>query len=81
MTIGQWFGFQGRIGRKTWWLGYVLPLVGLSIVATALDVALGFVTVEDAAPAEGFAFESQGIGPFGLLSLVPLIWGGLAGQV
>lgn len=81
MTIGQWFSFQGRIGRKTWWLGYVLPLVGLSIVATALDVGLGFVTVEDAAPADGYAVETRGIGPFGLLSLVPMLWGGLAGQV
>lgn len=81
MTIGQWFGFQGRIGRKTWWLGYVLPLIGISIVATALDVGLGFVSIEDAAPADGYGFESQGIGIFGLLSLVPMIWGGLAGQV
>ncbi len=83
MTVGQWWGFQGRIGRQTWWLAYVLPLMGISILCSVLDIALGFVSLEDAAPAEGYgyAFQTQGIGPFGLLSLIPLIWGGLAGQV
>lgn len=82
MTLGQWFGFQGRIGRKTWWLGYVLPLVGLSIVATVLDVALGFVSLEDAQPVDGgVGFQTSGIGIFGLVALVFTIWGGLAGQV
>jgi uncharacterized membrane protein YhaH (DUF805 family) len=81
MTIGQWFGFQGRIGRRTWWLLYVLPLVGLSVVATVLDVALGFVTLEDAQPADGYAVQTSGIGVFGLVALVVSVWGGLAGQV
>ncbi len=82
MTFGQWFSFQGRIRRKTWWLAYVLPLVALSIVASIIDLSLGFVTVsEDAAPADGFSVSAQGIGPFSLLALIPSIWGGLAGQV
>ena len=81
MTFGQWFSFQGRIGRKTWWLGYVLPLIGISVLSTVLDIALGFVSFEDMAPAGGYAYETRGIGVFGLLSLVPLVWGGLAGQV
>jgi len=83
MTIGQWFGFQGRIRRQTWWLGYVLPLMAISIVCSVLDISLGFVTIQDAAPVDGYgySFETAGVGPFGLLSLIPLIWGGLAGQV
>jgi uncharacterized membrane protein YhaH (DUF805 family) len=81
MTIGQWFGFQGRIRRRTWWLLYVLPLVGLSVVATVLDIALGFVALEDAQPADGYAFQATGIGVFGLVALVISVWGGLAGQV
>ena len=81
MTFGQWFSFQGRIGRKTWWLGYVLPLIGISVLSTVLDIALGFVSFEDMAPAGGYAYETRGIGVFGLLSLVPIFWGGLAGQV
>ena len=81
MTIGQWFSFQGRIGRKTWWLGYVLPMIGISVLSTVLDIGFGFITLEDAAPVDGYGFETRGVGVFGILSLIPLIWGGLAGQV
>jgi uncharacterized membrane protein YhaH (DUF805 family) len=81
MSIGQWFSFQGRIRRQTWWLAYVLVFFAISVVCTTLDVMLGFVSLEDAAPADGYGFEARGVGPFGLLSLIPLIWGGLAGQV
>jgi uncharacterized membrane protein YhaH (DUF805 family) len=81
MTFGQWFSFEGRIRRQTWWLGYVLPLIGLSIVSTALDFGFGFITLQDAAPVDGYGFETTGVGVFGLLSLVPMVWGGLAGQV
>jgi uncharacterized membrane protein YhaH (DUF805 family) len=81
MTIGQWFGFQGRIRRRTWWLGYVLPLVGISILAAVLDIALGFTRVEDAMPAEGYEFAAQGIGPFGVAGLVLSLWGGIVGQI
>ena len=81
MAIGQWFSFQGRIRRKTWWLAYVLPLIGISILATVLDIALGFVSLEDAQPAEGYAVQTSGIGVFGIAALVLSIWGGLAGQV
>lgn len=81
MTIGQWFGFQGRIGRKTWWLGYVLPMIGISILSTVLDIGFGFITLEDAAPVDGYGFETRGVGVFGLLSLIPLVWISLAGQV
>jgi uncharacterized membrane protein YhaH (DUF805 family) len=30
------FSFQGRIGRKTWWLYGVLAMLGLSVLGTAL---------------------------------------------
>lgn len=81
--MGWWFSFNGRIGRRTWWLGYILPLIGIAIVATVIDVQLGFVEVkpQDAAPADGFAVETQGIGPFGIVSMLLSLVGGLAGQV
>ena len=31
---GGWFSFQGRISRKTFWLKYVLPIIGIFIVAS-----------------------------------------------
>lgn len=81
MAIGQWLSFQGRIRRQTWWLAYVLPLIALSILCSVLDISLGFVSVETLPTADGYGYETVGIGPFGLLSLIPLLWGGLAGQV
>lgn len=82
MTIGQWFSFGGRIRRGTWWLGYVLPILLISIVATVIDVSLGFVTIvaDDAAPAGGVSFATYGIGPFSIIALLLNIFGGLAGQ-
>jgi len=30
------FSFEGRVGRKTWWLYGVLAILGLSLIGTAL---------------------------------------------
>jgi uncharacterized membrane protein YhaH (DUF805 family) len=78
MTIGQWFSFGGRIGRKTFWLGYVLPLLVASIVASVLDVSLGLVPapMADAMPA-----DASQVGPIsGIVSLLS-IWPMLAGSI
>jgi uncharacterized membrane protein YhaH (DUF805 family) len=42
MAIRQWFGFRGRIGRKTFWLGYFLPLTLAGIAMDILDLAMGY---------------------------------------
>ena len=71
MTIGQWFSFSGRIGRKTFWLGYVLPLFVVSIVANVLDIALGLAPspMADAMPA-----DAPQVGPISaLVSVLPLL--------
>ena len=83
MGIGSWFSFAGRIRRRTWWLGYVLPIFVISILGTVIDVMLGFVSLvaEDAMPADGFAVATQGFGPFSIVALLITIVGGLAGQV
>jgi uncharacterized membrane protein YhaH (DUF805 family) len=83
MGIGRWFSFAGRIRRRTWWLGYVLPILAISILGTVIDVMLGFVTLvaEDAMPADGFAVATSGFGPFSIAALLVTIVGGLAGQV
>ena len=38
---GNWYVRRGRIGRKTYWLQYALPLTGAYVLATVLDVSLG----------------------------------------
>ena len=32
MAKSGWFSFRGRIGRKTYWLGYVVPIMAILIV-------------------------------------------------
>lgn len=76
MTIGQWLGFRGRIGRRTFWLGYALPLLLASIVANVVDAALGFATMGDAVPAD----EVQAGPVTGLVALLTL-WPALAGAI
>jgi uncharacterized membrane protein YhaH (DUF805 family) len=78
MTIGQWFSFRGRIGRKTFWLGYVLPIFVASIVANTLDLALGLApeVTADAMPADAMPMAPIS----GLVSLLSL-WPMLAGSI
>ncbi|MBR0671203.1 DUF805 domain-containing protein [Neoroseomonas soli] len=76
MTFGQWLAFRGRIGRKTFWLGYVLPLLALTIVAQVLDVALGFTMLGDAVPA-----DQVQTGPIGGLAALLTLWPSLAGAI
>jgi uncharacterized membrane protein YhaH (DUF805 family) len=38
---GNWYVRRGRIGRRTYWLQYALPLTGAYVLATVLDVAFG----------------------------------------
>ena len=41
MDLAQWYVRRGRINRQTYWLHYVLPLAGLTILATLADVSFG----------------------------------------
>ncbi|MCZ6624639.1 MAG: DUF805 domain-containing protein [Deltaproteobacteria bacterium] len=41
------FSFDGRISRSTYWLKFTLPLGGLGIVATILDMAMGTFDYEN----------------------------------
>jgi uncharacterized membrane protein YhaH (DUF805 family) len=76
MNIGQWYVSRGRITRRTYWMHYVLPLLGISVLATVLDLALGFSELETSTTSTS-ASASLGMGPIaivvGLLTLVPSI--------
>jgi len=72
MTMGNiWFSFEGRIGRKDYWLKFVLPYLGISIVTAILDGAAGTYVAVD--PATG-----EGIGLISLFAGLALIWPSLA---
>lgn len=78
MTIGQWLSFRGRIGRKTFWLGYVVPIFAASIVASILDAALGLAPspTADAMPADTMQFAPIS-GVVSLLSIWPMLAGSI----
>ena len=76
MTIGQWLSFRGRIGRKTFWLGYILPLLAASFVAGIIDTSLGLVPTGDA-----MAANAQQIGVVGSIVSLLSIWPSLAGCI
>lgn len=63
------FSGQGRVSRKAIWL-FFLAIIGASIVAAILDVAI-----------LGVPLESADSGPFGILLSVATIWPSIAVSV
>jgi uncharacterized membrane protein YhaH (DUF805 family) len=78
MTIGQWFSFRGRIGRKVFWLGYIVPLLVASLIAATLDASLGLTAYqgEDAMPG-----DAAQVSPISSLVSLLSIWPSLAGTI
>ena len=76
MNLGQWYVSRGRITRRTFWLSYVLPLLGLGILASVADLAVGFSELETATTSTS-ASAAWDLGPIAivvtLLTLVPSI--------
>ena len=74
MTLTKvWFSFNGRISRSTWWMKYFLPILGISIGLSILDMILGTTFVI----AEGNAYNGYVDQTMGILSTVwmlPSIW-------
>ena len=53
-----WFSFEGRMGRKDYWLKFVLPYNGIWIVIAILDGTVGtFISAYSAMP-EAFSLSS-----------------------
>lgn len=72
--LKRWLSFEGRIPRQTWWLHYVVPIIGFSIaiqivlaIIGALDFTGGLITLV-------FALAAMLVG-------LALIWPALAGYV
>ncbi len=78
MTLSQWFSFNGRINRKTWWIFYCLIPIGINLAAGALDAQIsGF---KGALPDKS-GMGDVGMGVFSIVATLVGIWVGLAGQV
>jgi uncharacterized membrane protein YhaH (DUF805 family) len=76
MSIGQWYVSRGRITRRTFWLSYVLPVFVLGLIASFIDLALGFGELETTTTSSS-ASAVWSMGPVAiavaLLTLVPSI--------
>ena len=53
MTLWAWYLRRGRIGRRTFWLHYTLPLAGLALLAGLADGAFGDPGLMPSEPAGG----------------------------
>jgi uncharacterized membrane protein YhaH (DUF805 family) len=76
MTLAQWFSFNGRINRKTWWIFYFLIPIGINIAASALDAQFG--TPRNALPDKS-GMGDVNMGPFSIIASLGGLWVGLAG--
>ncbi|WP_245870266.1 DUF805 domain-containing protein [Teichococcus rhizosphaerae] len=85
MLLLRWISFSGRISLGRFWLAYVLPLIGLQLLALAVDLALfgwsgwsirrGLVPSAEAAEGQAVFYVASFSGPvsaaWSWLSLVP----------
>lgn len=75
MGFGEWYLRRGRIDRRTWWLHYTLPFIGLGLLANLADAALGYPVFSSTVdPGDPWAYVG---GPLtalvSLLTIVPSI--------
>jgi uncharacterized membrane protein YhaH (DUF805 family) len=75
MGLGEWYLRRGRIDRRTWWLHYTLPIMGLGLLANIADAALGYPVFSSTVdPGDPWAYVG---GPLtalvSLLTVVPSI--------
>ncbi len=65
--MGNYFGLSGRIGRRTYWLCYILPAAITGLIAGVVDVA--------------DSHTGTGMGPASLPCALFWLWPGTAGMV
>jgi uncharacterized membrane protein YhaH (DUF805 family) len=74
MSLAQWYVSRGRIDRTTWWLTYTVPLLGLSLLAIAVDLVFGYTTWVELSAVTSGRYEA---GPFAtvvaVLTVVPSV--------
>lgn len=67
VNVHGWYVSRGRIGRRTFWLRYALPILALGVVAPYADAVLGSWII---GPMPGRASPSSGLGLVEMLVLL-----------
>ena len=65
---------EGRIGRLTFWKGMIGSVIGVALVAAALNFALARLIPNEAAAGEGFSVTGAAAIPFVLLNLLVTVF-------
>lgn len=65
--VHLWFTLNGRISRHTYWTRFILPMAGLNIAASLIDLAMGLVI--------------PGFGLVGFVTSLALFWPGFVSTV
>jgi uncharacterized membrane protein YhaH (DUF805 family) len=80
MSFGQWYLRRGRIGRRTYWLHYVLPIAVLQVLAFLADLSFGFTDLTTTATASSVSATGD-LGPFSLVVSLLLLVPSISSQV
>jgi uncharacterized membrane protein YhaH (DUF805 family) len=66
MGVVRWYVSRGRIGRRTWWLHYAVPLFVLGVLASVADLAFGLTEIERTTSGTSYTVSWQ-MGPIALV--------------
>lgn len=72
MSVVRWYVSRGRIGRRTWWLRYALPLSVVWVLASVADLLLGLTEIETTTTGDSWTATWQ-LGPLGLVASALLV--------
>ena len=78
MSMGQWYVSRGRIRRRVFWLHYMLPIVAIQVVATAVDAMFGLWLID---PEPSGPAIVTGTGVLGVLASLALLVPSFSSQV
>lgn len=70
--LKQWLSFEGRIGRQTWWLQYVLVILGINVLAQIVLAIIGAIDFTG-------GFVALVLSLLWMLVAIAMIWPALAG--
>jgi uncharacterized membrane protein YhaH (DUF805 family) len=79
---GNWYVRRGRIGRRTYWLQYALPITAASLIATWIDVSAGLAGFSTSFDYDTYSYSTHyTAGPFSIITSLVLLAPSISGLV